>query len=56
MSLVCPFSIFHDAVGLTGANMGFAGSGASSISEALFKKKKRKLQIQVSGTQDDKRA
>ena len=48
LKLTCPLSLLYDSVGLTGTDEGFAEHDPSLISEALLKKKKMKLQNQVS--------
>ena len=48
------FILLYDSVGLTGTDEGFAEPEFSLISEALLKKKKMKLQSQVSWAQDTK--
>ena len=50
----CPLSLLDDSVGLTGTDEGFAEPEPSVISEAILKKKKMKLQNQVSWAQDTK--
>ena len=54
LKLTCPLSLLYDSVGLTSKDEGFAEPDLSLISDTLLKKKKMKLQSQVSWAQDTK--